>query len=534
MQDLIQAMRLEEQIGQILMVGFMGPVCTPELRALIEQRQVGNIILFSRNVQNPRQVLQLTQELQAIAREAGHRYPLLIAIDQENGMVNRLGQGSTLFPGNMALGATHSARLAYEVALATGKELKALGINYNLAPVVDVNNNPANPVIGVRSFGEDPHEVGRMASAMVRGYREANVLTSLKHFPGHGDTATDSHLALPTVPHALDRLETLELIPFREAIQAGADTVMVAHINFPYFMSDPTIPSTVSREIVHGLLREKLGFQGVIITDCLEMQAITKTTGTEQGAIQALQAGNDLILVSHSYPRQKGSFEALKQAIESGQISRAALQEAVQRVLTLKASHLSWGDLPMNGVPELVGGPEHAALSERAYTESTTLYRNNENLIPLHLSPETRLLLITPARELLTQTEDQHAERNYFEEAIKPHHQQLQTIPLPAQPKPEEIQEVLQAANSADLIIMATTNTQRYPKQAECIKALIQTGKPVIGIAVRNPYDLLEFPELKTYLLTYEYTAPAIESAARILFGKTTARGQLPVNLPGM
>lgn len=534
MPDPIHTMSLEEQIGQILIVGFPGTVCTPELRALIEQRQVANIILFSRNVQSTQQVLKLTQELQAIAREAGHPYPLLISIDQENGMVNRLGQDATLFPGNMALGATRSAELAYEIAVATGEEIKALGINYNLAPVVDVNNNPANPVIGIRSFGEDPNEVGRLASAMVKGYKKAGVITSLKHFPGHGDTATDSHLALPTVSHPLDRLEAIELVPFILGIEAGADTVMIAHINFPYFMKDPTIPSTVSPEIVRGLLREKLGFQGVIISDCLEMQAIADTTGTEQGAVLALQAGNDLILVSHTYALQKGSLEALKQAIESGEVSRETLRQAAQRVLELKAKYLSWDDLPMDGVSKVVGSQEHKALSERAYVASTTLYRNAQDLVPLHLSPAERVLLITPAKGLLTQTEDQHADSDYLQESIGRRHPLLQTIPLAAEARPEEIQEVLQAADNADLVIMATTNTQHYPGQAECIRAMIQTGKPVIGIAVRNPYDLLEFPELKTYLLTYEYTAPAIESAVRVLFGETEARGQLPVSFPGL
>src|SRR6267154_2104392 len=216
-------MTLEEQLGQALMVGFGGITPSQDIIDLISRYHIGNIILFSRNIGNTRQVLELTQSLQKIAREAGHPYPLLIAIDQENGIVQRLGEAATIFPGNMALGAIGSDEIAYEVARATGQELQALGINMNLAPVVDVNNNPANPVIGVRSFGENAQLVARLGIAAVKGYHDAGVITTLKHFPGHGDTAVDSHLALPTIPHSLDRLETVELLPFKRCIEAGAD-----------------------------------------------------------------------------------------------------------------------------------------------------------------------------------------------------------------------------------------------------------------------------------------------------------------------
>src|SRR3989440_5780631 len=229
-------MTLEEQIGQALMVGFWGHTPSQDIIDLISRYHIGNVILFSRNIGNTRQVLELTQSLQRIAKEAGHPYPLLIAIDQENGIVQRLGEAATIYPGNMALGAIGSDEIAYEVALAAGRELQALGINMNLAPVVDVNNNPANPVIGVRSFGEDPHLVARLAAAMVKGYHDAGILSCLKHFPGHGDTTVDSHLALPTIPHTLERLEEGELVPFRSGIAAGAENGMTPHIYLPRIM----------------------------------------------------------------------------------------------------------------------------------------------------------------------------------------------------------------------------------------------------------------------------------------------------------
>src|SRR3989449_2927488 len=238
-------MSLEEQIGQVLMVGFWGNTPSQEIIDLIQHYHAGSIILLSRNVRAAQQVLELTRSLQMIAKQAGHPYPLLIAIDQENGLVQRLGEAATIFPGNMALGAIGSEEVAYQVAQATGNELKALGINMNLAPVVDVNNNPANPIIGVRSFGEDPLQVARLGAAMVKGYRAAGILSCLKHFPGHGDTAIDSHLSLPVIPYTLQRLEALELVPFRNGMKAGAESVMIAHVAFPTLAEQNTLPATL-------------------------------------------------------------------------------------------------------------------------------------------------------------------------------------------------------------------------------------------------------------------------------------------------
>src|SRR5438034_3900485 len=337
-------MSLEEQIGQVLMVGFWGNTPSQEIIDLIQHYHAGSIILLSRNVRAAQQVLELTRSLQMIAKQAGHPYPLLIAIDQENGIVQRLGEAATIFPGNMALGAIDSEEIAYKVALATGQELKALGINMNLAPVVDVNNNSANPVIGVRSFGEDPQQVARLGAAMVKGYRAAGILSCLKHFPGHGDTTTDSHLALPVIPYTLQRLEALELVPFWSGIEARAEGVMIAHIAFPTLMEQNTLPATLSSTIVQELLRKQLDFKGIILSDCMEMEAISETFGTERGVVMALQAGIDLVLVSHEYKYQRASIEAIQAAIQSHELTTQPVRQAAERVLKLKAGYLSWED----------------------------------------------------------------------------------------------------------------------------------------------------------------------------------------------
>lgn len=278
----------------------------------------------------------------------------------------------------MALGAIGSEEVAAEVALATGRELKALGINMNLALVVDVNNNAANPVIGVRSFGEDPRLVARLGSAMAKGYQDAGVISCLKHFPGHGDSAVDSRLAMPLIPHSLERLEAVELAPFRSGIEARVGSVMIAHVAFPALTHDEALPATLSSAIIQGLLREKVGYEGVIVSDCLEMQAISDTFGTEPAAVLALQAGIDLVLVSHTYSRQRGSFEAIREAALTGELSAQVVQRAAERIVNLKARYLSWDAAAVD-----IDYAAHARLQERAYELSTTLVRNDDALLPL-------------------------------------------------------------------------------------------------------------------------------------------------------
>jgi len=527
-------MTLEEQIGQLLMVGFPGTTPTPEIIELIQKHHVGGIILFSRNLADAEQVLELTQNLQRIAKAAGQRHPLFIATDQENGMVQRLGHSATQFPGNMALGAIGSEQLAYEIAAATGRELLALGINYNLAPVVDVNNNPANPVIGVRSFGEDPRQVARQGAAAVRGYRHAGVITSLKHFPGHGDTAVDSHLSLPTLPYTLERLESLELLPFQSGIAAGADSVMIAHIAFPTLTGDDALPATLSPAIVRELLREKLGFAGMIISDCLEMNAISETVGIGPGAVIALQAGIDLVLISHLYERQRAGIAAIVQAVYEGKLSRDVIHKAVERVLRLKEQRLSWENLPGTTVSIEVGSESHQQLRDRAYALSTTLVRDEASLLPLRVEPTEKILVVYPQRESWTQVEDRQYPHKFFVERIRQRHPQTTALTITPEATGVDYEAIYHAASASAVVLMVTVNAYLDAQQVAVMLHVVASGRPVIGIAVYNPYDLLAFPELATYLVTYECTEPALEAAVQVLFGEAVPQGRLPVSLPGL
>lgn len=531
------AMPPDTLIGQLFMVGFYGTTPSPEIVELIQQQRVGGIILFSRNVQNAQQVLELTQSLQRLAKEAGHSSPLLIAIDQENGMVQRLKHGVTQLPGNMALGATGSEQLAYEVALATGRELSALGINMNLAPVVDVNNNPANPVIGTRSFGEEPSLVGRLGAAQVRGYREAGVISTLKHFPGHGDTSVDSHLALPIVPHPMQRLEAIELIPFKLCIDAGADCVMTAHVAFPALTGD-TQPATLSPVVLRDLLRQRLGFDGVIISDCLEMNAISTTVGVADGSVQTLQASADLVLVSHHAVLQREAIAAVRTALEDGQLALELLQQAVQHVQKLK-ERLSWEHLPSATLPTWVGGAEHAQLRDRAYALSTTLVNEGENLsplLPIQLTDAQNMLVLFLERAIHSQVEDQASSAHFLVQSVQHYHPHINALIVPAQPTANDIATVEQAASMADVVVLVTVNAYQNhnPQQAAIVQNVLTAGKRVIGIAASSPYDVRAFPHIDTWLLTYEPTRPALEAVARVLFGEEQAQGRLPVTLPAL
>ncbi len=470
-------MTLEEQIGQVLAVGFHEPMPSQDIVELIQKYHVGNIILFQRNIQNIQQVYELTTRLQKIAREAGHRYPLLIMIDQENGMVRRFGQNTTIFPGNMALGAIGSEQIAYDIAQATGRELQSLGINMNLAPVVDVNNNPANPVIGVRSFGEDPQQVARLGAAMVRGYRAAGIITCLKHFPGHGDTAVDSHLALPIIPYDMERLEAIELVPFKSAIAVGADSIMIAHMYLPAIMQNEMVPATLSRTVVTELLRKKLGFTGLIVSDCMEMQAVSDTVGSEQGTVGALKAGIDLVLVSHTFTRQSGSIEAVQAAIQDGTLSEERVQEAAEHVLQLKARTLSWDNLPDTKTMALIGNEAHRQLRDHAYELSTTVVKDEGRLLPLRLQPEQHLYILFLQPSSSTLAVDAGFSGETLVEQIRKRHDKVDIISIASTPTPDDYRHISQAVNEAAITIVVTANANLDAYQGELVRQLLKSGR---------------------------------------------------------
>jgi beta-N-acetylhexosaminidase len=336
----LKNMSLEEKVGQLFQVGFQSKSIDREIKDLIENYHIGGVIYFTRNIENLEQTASLSKNLQQLALNSGSGIPLFISVDQEGGKVRRI-KDLTYFPANIEIGATGDKELSRKAAAVTAKELKGLGINVNLAPVLDVNNNPANPVIGERSFGADPILVAEMGVAYIKGLQAEGIIATAKHFPGHGDTAVDSHFDLPVINHSRERLDQVELYPFKKAIEAGVDSIMAAHIYFSTIEPEAGIPATLSKAVLNDLLREELNFDGVIITDDMEMGAIKNSFGTAAGAVKTIEAGADIVLISHSYDKQKQAIEALIKAVENGRISEKRIEESLRRIIKLKGKRIN-------------------------------------------------------------------------------------------------------------------------------------------------------------------------------------------------
>jgi beta-N-acetylhexosaminidase len=528
---LLENIELRRYVGQLMVIGFKGTTASKEIKELIRDHHVGGIILFGRNIGMPKEILTLTNELQRTAKEAGHAQPLLICIDQENGVVRRLGEGTTIFPGAMLLGATDQPENAYKVGYATGKELKALGINWNLAPVVDVNNNAENPVIGVRSFGESAEKVAAFGKMTVKGMQDAGVMTTLKHFPGHGDTNVDSHLDLPIISHDMDRLMEIELKPFMENIDAGADTVMSAHVCFPAIEDTPGLPATLSKKVITGLLREKLHFDGVVTTDCMEMNAIANTIGTAKGGAEAIKAGVDIVMVSHRHNLQKETIEAIIAEVESGEIPFSKILEAAGRVKRLKDKYLSWDELNLNEdpqVPAVVGSDEHIQMANEIYKQGITIVKNN-SILPLKKNQKT--LVIYSENKYMMRVEEKCYSSMFLGKVVQEIDPTAEMVQISNPATDEEISAVSQQAKGFNAIIVGTLTVLPGDQQVRLIETLCETGVPVVVAATRSPYDLAYLPNVDACVCTYEFTCPAIKIAAKALYGIENVTGKLPVTI---
>ncbi|WP_164667998.1 beta-N-acetylhexosaminidase [Virgibacillus doumboii] len=527
-------MSIRQKIGQLMMIGFKGKQITPSVTRMLEDEMVGGIILFPTNIGSPEEVLKLNEELQHAAHKAAHPYPLIISTDQENGVVRRLKQGVTEFPGNMLLGAVDSAKATMNVSRATALELKALGFNMNLAPDVDVNNNPHNPVIGVRSFGENSKDVAKHCKAFIQGHHDAGIMTTVKHFPGHGDTELDSHADLPVIQHSMKRLEQIELLPFVEAIDTGTDSVMMSHINFSSLEEQENIPASISEKVTTGLLRERLGFEGAIMTDCLEMNAIVKTIGTAEGALAALKAGSDLLMISHTNDLQMKAIDRIEKAVMDREINEDVIDRSLNRVMELKKKYLSWNERTYgDGVPPFVGGEKHKKLAQGVFERGVTLVKN-ENLLPLKVDVESKILVVTVKGQMQSPVEGKREKTSFLGETIASHHYNIYEQEISKSPENKEIEKVIVAANDADIVIFGSDYAYTNEGQAYLIRKLLEKQASVIVVAVGNPYDLAELRNVPAYLATYEYSKDALQSAANIIFGTNTPMGKLPVTIPSL
>jgi beta-N-acetylhexosaminidase len=463
----------------------------------------------------------LTAEFQSAAAECGQP-PLLIAADQEGGQLMAIGQ-ATPFPGNMALGATRSERLAYRVGGALGREVAAAGVNVDFAPVCDVNNSPRNPVVGTRSFGEDPKLVGELAAAMVRGLQSAGVAATAKHFPGHGDTASDSHHAAPVLPHDMRRIRRVELPPFQSAIAAGAKLVMTAHIAFPALNGGGDAPATVSRPILDGLLRRKLGFQGIIVTDAMDMNALEQGPGYIADALAAIEAGADLLLFNHDLGRVEPAWATAVQAARRGLLSADRVQASAARIITLKR----WLRNRKQPGLEAICSREHCALAHEVARESLTLVREAD--LPLRLAPEARVAVVTPRPEDLTPADTSSYLKPELASAARRHHANIDDFTIAMNPTGAEVRAVCNRLAGYDVVIVGTINATAG--QAAVVNALLKRGQRVIGVAMRLPYDIAEFPAIRTYVCTYSILPPSMDAVTDAIWGKGDFPGKLPVTV---
>ncbi|KAI5849546.1 glycoside hydrolase superfamily [Morchella snyderi] len=528
-------------IGQMIMVGFDGLSVTPEIRMMIEKYYVGNIILTRRNIQDGVQLASLTQELQNIAQSVGFDRPLIIGIDQENGMISRLGDGkrATQFPGAMALGATRSQSQAFDIAKATAKELVAVGINWNFAPVLDVINEHNSANVGVRAFGDDPQLVGGHGVAFAEGLRAGGMGHCVKHFPSTGKTTNKDGSRSSTFNFkARDDLEMTELVPFRKAVAAGLDSVMLTSSvweeNGDGGMAD-------AKHVIHDVLRRQLGYDGLTLCDTTDMPSFTKRSNIGEAAVMAIRVGCDMLQILAKPETQKQAIEAIYEATRNGNIIRSEIYRSSGRVMRLKQHYLNWRTAlatpDSNRLPSLM--QEHQSLARKIYENSTTVVRDEKNLIPLsaRIRSSENVLLLTPVVRPLHQRAPEDPPIDPFEcfgKALARKHPKIRHAPYTVHGITSTHVALIKRA-SAVIFVTVNANRPHTSYQLETAGAVhrLCLNKPLVTLAACDPYDLLIDRTFGTYICTYEYSQTALETAAEVIIGGRHAPGVLPVSIPG-
>lgn len=587
--DKISNMTLDEKIGQMLMLEFRNwedengelkevTELNEDIKNAISKYKIGGVILFAENVRDTEQTTKLTHNIQKAAIESGLD-PLLISIDQEGGIVVRLGTGTSL-PGNMALGASRDKKLAYEYGKIIAEEIKALGINVNLAPVMDTNNNPNNPVIGLRSISSDPNLVGELGSEVVKGLQNNGVSAAIKHFPGHGDTATDSHLGLPVVDKSYEEVKNLELIPFDKAAKEGVDMIMTAHISYPQLEKDTVIskkdgsvigiPATLSDDIITGIIRKKMNYDGIVITDAMKMQAIADHFGEEEAVIMAIRAGVDIPLMPALLQKNEDLLKLdsiinrIKSEIELGNISENQLNNSVYRILDLKYRRgildLDQYNKPIEEKIEnalkVVGNKEHFEKQREITDKAITVTKNINNALPMYPKKGEKVLIYTPY-------ENEVPGFNYGfeklqEEGVIDKDAKLDVFTFQNyKDKSKEAEEILKNyAKEYDYIIAVSeigraNQLSKNDWLAEIPDMLTtfakENNKKSAIISIGKPYDLDRYKNSDAHILAYgskgmdptekgkdpvKTFGPNIPYSLDVVFGKVSSKGKLPVDVP--
>ena len=508
-------MTLKQMLGQKLIFGFHGKTMPEEFKNLLREYKIGNVILFQRNVESAQQLRRLCEEIQTfIQGETG--YPALIVIDQEGGMVSRLPEDAVNVPGAMAIAATGDPENARKASEITIRQLRGLGPNANMAPVLDVNNNPANPVIGVRSFGDTPEQVAAFGVASLKPYEGSGVLCCGKHFPGHGDTAVDSHLGLPCVDKTEEELEQVELVPFRAAVEAGIPSMMISHVMFPKIEKE-RVPCTMSRTFVTDILKKKMGYEGLIFTDCMEMLAIQEHYGTPEGTVASFKAGVDLGEVSSSIHLLWGTAKAVNEAAERGEFDMEEIKASVEKILAAKKAIFSQVD---EGNCNLEEDRKTAADMAR---KAITLCGGTAPLADEHT------FFCGCADYRASGVGNEEGNIGIFAEYMKKAFGASCRV-TSKNPEKEEIEAAAAEAAGYDQIILNTCNGHLFRGQIALAQALAATGKPLTVVALRNPYDIPLLPENSCRIAAYDYSMPVLQGLEEVFRGGEMT-GKLPVQL---
>ena len=505
--------KLKRQVGQLFVIGYQGQEPSDDFLRFVEEWGIGGVIVFARNLENPE---QLPTQLHKIQEAAGRK--IFTSIDQEGGLVLRILKNGSLFPSAMGLAATQDIKLIEKIYEAVAQEMQSFGLNWNLAPVLDINH-PDNPGIGARSFGDTPGNVAKYGCAAIRGLQKGGVLACAKHFPGKGHAKVDSHLTLPTIPYDRKRLDEIELFPFKKAIENNVAAIMTAHVFFPAIVLDKNLPATLSPEVLTTLLRKDLGFEGLLITDDLEMGAITESFGIADAANRSFLAGADLLLICHQLQQQQLAAETVLQTITESPDAYDRLQESIQRIEKAReALNPIRTDIDRKALTE-----QHRETIETAYNSSIRFFTLDEQSLPIKSSQD--ICFICPEIAALVQVEESH-EKESLKPVISKFYPKAKTINY--SPK-ANVNEILRLFNKKDIsqnseIIFFTYNGHLFKDQLKAVKEILAQFPNLFMVALRNPFEVNMVDKLKNSAATFGFRTPAIEAVLKTLTGELSAQ----------
>jgi len=517
----------DHNLDRRLMLSFVGTVVPDAVRTTLGRHDVSGVTLFRpNNYRDPEQLRDLTSSLQ---RHRVSELPLLIATDQEGGQLHAFGDPATMWVGNMALGAADDQQLTERVGVALGRELRAVGINVNYAPVADLASNPMNPATGARSFGDDPDRVGAHTAAMVTGLQSVGVAATMKHFPGKGDSDVDSHHSMPVIAHERAWLESHEFVPFKAAIAAGVKLAMTGHFALPSVTGSSDLPCTLAIETNTQLLRDEWGFDGPLITDALDMKALSQGAAQSIDVIAAVRSGVDLLLMTADPDQEKRVVDSLSLAMSRRLLDTDHLSRSDDRVDALR----EWvGGFDQPGL-DVVGSIEHRRLNDEIAKRSITLVKDELGVVPIG-SRSVSVVVVEPETFSVTPADTSDLESPSLATHLSNvMDRRLESLVYPREPGKADIVDAVRLAETADVVVVATAAATIEEAQADLVRAVLAVNPRTIVVAQRTPFDLALYPEVPTYMCGWSVNAASMRAVANAIIGAAPITGKLPVRIAG-